>query len=83
MEVMIKRVDEAFNGLQPVFSRKVKFLEHMIMKGEGYVERAARINQISELADLDGIKSQDLKLMKFCQGLKQSDRLYDKLMERT
>ena len=83
MEVMVKRVEEAFNRLQPVFSRKVKFLELMIMKGEGYMEWAARINQISELADLDGIKSQDLKLMKFCQGLKQSDRLYDKLMERT
>ena len=40
-----------------------------------------RINEISELADLDGIKSQDLKLMKYCQGLKQNDRLYDLLME--
>ena len=68
MEVMVKRVEEAFNKLQPVFSRKVKFLELMIMKGEGYVEWAARINQISELADLDGIKSQDLKLMKFAKG---------------
>ena len=60
MEVMVKRDKEAFNRLQPVFSRKIKFLE---------------------LADLDGIKSQDLKLMKYCQGLKQSDRLYDKLMK--
>ena len=49
-----------------MFSRKVKFLELMIMKGEGYVEWAARINQVSELADLDGIKSSDLKLMKLC-----------------
>ena len=81
MEVMVKRVEEAFDRLQPVFSRKVKFLELMTIKGESYVEWAARINQVSELADLDGIKSQNLKLMKFCQGLKQSDRLYDKLME--
>ena len=40
-----------------------------------------RINEISELADLDSIKSQDLKLMKYCQGLKQDVRFYDLLME--
>jgi hypothetical protein len=40
-----------------VFSRKVKFLALMIIKGEGYMEWAAGINQVSELADLDGIKS--------------------------
>ena len=32
MEVMVKRVYEAFDWLQPVFSRKVKFLE-LIVKG--------------------------------------------------
>ena len=57
MEVMVKRIQEAFDRLQPLFSRKVKFLELMIIRGEGYVEWAARINQVSELADLDGIKS--------------------------
>ena len=57
MEVMVKRIQEAFDRLQPLFSRKVKFFELMIIKGEGYVEWAARINQVSELADLDGIKS--------------------------
>ena len=46
IEVMVKRIEEASDRLQPVFSRKVKFLEW-----------AARINQVSELADLDGIKS--------------------------
>ena len=40
-----------------------------------------RINEMAELADLDSIKSQDLKLMKYCQGLKQDDILYDLLME--
>jgi hypothetical protein len=57
MEVIVKRIEEAFDRLQPVFSRKVKLLEVMIIKGEGYVEWAARINQVTELADLDGIKS--------------------------
>ena len=36
--------EEAFDRLQPVFSRKVKFLELMIIRGECYVELAARIN---------------------------------------
>ena len=57
MEVMVKRIEEAFDRLQPVFSRKVKFLELMIIKGKCYVELAARINQVSELTELDGIKS--------------------------
>ena len=57
MEGMVKRIEEAFDRLQPVFSRKVKFLDLMIIKGEGYLELAAMINQVSELADLDGIKS--------------------------
>ena len=54
---MVKRIEEAFDRLQPVFFREVKFLDLMIIKGEGYVNLAARINQVSELADLDGIKS--------------------------
>ena len=66
MEVMIKRVE-------PLFSRKIKFLDLKIMQGEGYVDWAIRINETSQLADLDNIKSQDLMLMKYCQGLKQED----------
>ena len=81
MEVMVRRVEEAFERLQPVFARKVKFLDLMIIKGEGYIEWANRINQQSELAHLEGIKAQDLQLMKFCQGLHKTDRLYDKLMD--
>ena len=38
MKVMIKRVEEAFNRLQPLFSRKIKFLDLKIMLGEGYVD---------------------------------------------
>ena len=38
MVTMVKRVEEAFDRLQPLFSRKVKFLDLMILKGEGYVE---------------------------------------------
>ena len=64
MEVMVKRMEKAFNRHQPIFSRKIKFLDLIILKGEGYVELAMRINKLSELADLDRIQSQDLKLMK-------------------
>ena len=38
MVTMVKRVEEAFDRLHPLFSRKVKFLDLMILKGEGYVE---------------------------------------------
>ena len=48
---------------------------------ESYVSWANRINQQAELADLENIRAQDLQLMKFCQGLNKSDRLYNKLME--
>ena len=34
-----------------------------------------------ELAHLEVIRSQDLQLMKYCQGLHKTDRLYDKLMD--
>ena len=81
MVTMVKRVEEAFDRLQPLFSRKVKFLDLMILKGESYVEWAMQINELSELADLDSIQSQDLKLMKYCQGLKPEDKLYDLLMK--
>ena len=40
-----------------------------------------RINELSELADLDSIESQNLKIMKHCQGLKPEDKLYDLLVE--
>ena len=40
-----------------------------------------RVEQMAELAGLDTIKAEDLKLMKYCQGLKPEDKLYDKLME--
>ena len=69
MAPMVKKVQETFDTLQPSFARKVKLLDLMIMKGEGYLEWAMRINEISDLADLDSIKSQDLKLIKYCQGL--------------
>ena len=53
MEVMVRMVEETFKRLQPVFARKVKFLELMIVKGEGNIEWANRINQQSKLAHLE------------------------------
>ena len=50
-------------------------------KGESYISWMNRINQQAELADLESIQAQEIQLMKFCQGLNKSDRLYDKLME--
>ena len=81
MEVMVRKVGEAYVRQVPIFARKVKFLELMITKGEGYIQWANRINQQAELANLEGIKAQDLQLMKYCQGLHKTNRLYDKLMD--
>ena len=81
MEMMIKKVAEAFDRQVPKFSRKVKFLDLMIIKGESYVSWRNCINQQAKLADLENIRAQDLQSMKFCQGLNKTDRLYDKLME--
>ena len=53
----------------------------MITKGEGYIKWANRINQQGELANLEGIKAQNLQLIKYCQGLHKTYRLYDKLMD--
>ena len=81
MQVMVKRVKEAFERLQLVFARKVKLLELMIMKGEGYIEWANRINQQSELARMEGISAHNLQFMKYCQRLHKTDRLFNKLMD--
>ena len=40
-----------------------------------------RIDEIAELGDLESIKSQDLKLMKYCQGIRLEDKLYDLLLD--
>ena len=76
-----QKVAEAFDRQVPKFARKVKFLDLRIIKGESYVSWRNCINQQAELADLENIRAQDLQLMKFCQGLNKTDRLYDKLME--
>ena len=64
-----------------MFFRKVKFLDLIIMIGEGYVEWAMRINELSELADQDFVQSQDIKLIKYCEGPKPEDKLHDLLMD--
>ena len=40
-----------------------------------------RINEERELADLQTIKPQEIKLIKFCQGLEAEDRLYNLITE--
>ena len=72
---MVKRIEETFMDLGSIFCRKVKFMDLMIMKGEKPLAWAMRINKESELADLERLKPQEIKLMKFCQGLKAEDRL--------
>ena len=81
MEIMVRKVGEAYERQVPLFARKVKFLELMITKGESYIQWANRINQQAELADMEGIKAQDLQLMKYCQGLHKTDKRYNKLMD--
>ena len=78
---MVKRIEEIVITLQPIFSRKVKFMDMMIMKGEQPLAWAMRIDEEGDLANLKTLKPQEIKLMKFCQGLKSEDQLYDLLME--
>ena len=52
------------------------------MKGERALDWAMRIDAEAELADLQSIKPREIKLMKFCQGLKD-DRLYEKSLRWT
>ena len=40
-----------------------------------------RINELSELADQDFVQSQDIKLIKYCEGPKPEDKLHDLLMD--
>ena len=50
----------------------------MIMKGERPLDWALWVDAESELADLESVKHQEIKLMKFCQVVKSKDRLYKK-----
>ena len=81
MKIIVRKVGEAYERQVPLFARKVKFLELMITKGEGYIQWANQINQQVELADMEGIKAQDLQLMKYCQGHHKTDKRYNKLMD--
>ena len=81
MATMIKKVLEAYNRLNPTFNRRVQFLDIMIMRGESYITWMNRINQQEELADLENVRSQEIQLRKFCQGLNKTDWLYENLME--
>ena len=81
MKTMVRKVGEPYERQVPIFTKKVKFLELTRMKGEGYKEWMNKIDHQSELAHLEGIKAQYIQLMKFCQGLHNADRLYDKIMD--
>ena len=81
MEIMVRKVGEAYERQVPIFARKVKFLELARVKGEGYKEQENKINQQSELEHLEGIRAKDLQLKKLCQGLHKSDRLYNKIID--
>ena len=70
MHAMILRVHESFDLMQPTFSRKIQFLNLKIEKGAYKLEWAYRLQQAAEMADLDSIKAQELKFLKYCQGLK-------------
>ena len=37
MAMMIKKVVEAYNRINPTFNRKVQFLDIIIMRGESYI----------------------------------------------
>ena len=40
IEIMVRKVGEAYERQVQIFARKVKFLELMITKGEGYIQWA-------------------------------------------
>ena len=67
--------------LQPIFCRKVKFMDMMIMKGEKPLVWAMRIDNEGELVDLETFKPQEIQKTKNFQGLKAEDRLYDLITE--
>ena len=48
---MVDKIEETFKGLQPIFCRKVKFMDMMIIKEERPLDWAMRIGAESELAD--------------------------------
>ena len=77
----VDKIEETFKDLQLIFCRKVKFIDMNIMKGKRPRDWALRIDAESDLADLESLKPQEIKLMKFCQGLKSDDILCEKLTE--
>ena len=81
MQRMIKRIQDTFDTMQPKFSRKIQFLNLKIRKDEGKLDWAMRLQEAADLADLESIKAQELKFLKYCQGLKTDDKLYDLLMD--
>ena len=74
---LVDNIEETFKDLKPIFCRKFKFMDMKPMKGKRALDRAMWIDAEAELADLQSIKPQEIKLMKLCQGLKD-DRLYEK-----
>ena len=54
MEIMVRKVGEAYERQVPIFAKKVKLLELARVKGEGYKEWTNKRNQQSELALLEG-----------------------------
>ena len=78
---MIEKVHKSFSLMVPAFSRRIQFLNLSMLKGEGKMEWAFRLEQAAEMANLEDIQAQELKFLKYCQGLKTDDKLYDLLME--
>ena len=65
IQAMIQKIQETFDMMQPKFSRKIQFLNLKIDKGEGKLEWAMRLHEAAELADLESIKAQELKFLKY------------------
>ena len=67
-QTMIQKIQDTFDMMQPKFSRKIQFLNLKIENGEGKLEWAMRLQEAAELADLESIKAQELKFLKYFQG---------------
>ena len=76
----IRRVSNIFKIIHPTFLRKVRFISLELEPWEQAADTARRLDKLAELAELDNISAQELKLMKFC-SLTTDGELKQKICE--
>ena len=69
LTALIRKVEEAFHQLYPTFIRRVSFPSLTATQDQGPLDWVLKIDEEAKLADLNNIKPQEQKLMKFAHGL--------------